>query len=247
MSMKQAHIQLDESVGAPCALMPGDPKRVDVIAQCLENVEELTFNREYRSIVGTYKGMRVIGISTGMGGSSVAIAVEELKNIGVHTMMRIGSAGALQKGIDLGDLVICEAAVRDDGASRCYIDPIYPAAPDYRLINHCVEAAKDLDYRYHVGVVLSHESFYYDEDQEDSIKWSKKGVLATDFETAALYTVGRLRKVHTASILNNVVLWGENTEDSIGSYQEGADKTAQGEKREILTALEAMHRLEQEL
>ena len=245
--MKQAHIQLDETVNAPCALMPGDPKRVDVIASCLENVEELTFNREYRSIVGTYKGMRVIGISTGMGGSSVAIAVEELKNIGVHTMMRIGSAGALQEGIKLGDLVICEGAVRDDGASKCYIDPIYPAVPDYRLINHCVEAAKDLGFRHHVGVILSHESFYYDEDAQDCEKWSRKGVLATDFETAALYTVGRLRGVHTASILNNVVLWGENTEDSIGSYQGGEDATAVGEKREVLTALEAMYRLEQEL
>ena len=245
--MKQAHIQLDETVNAPCALMPGDPKRVDVIASCLENVEELMFNREYRSIVGTYKGMRVIGISTGMGGSSVAIAVEELKNIGVHTMIRIGSAGALQEGIKLGDLVICEGAVRDDGASKCYIDPIYPAVPDYRLINHCAEAAKDLGFRHHVGVILSHESFYYDEDAQDCEKWSRKGVLATDFETAALYTVGRLRGVHTASILNNVVLWGENTEDSIGSYQGGEDATAVGEKREVLTALEAMYRLEQEL
>ena len=245
--MKQPHIQLDESASAPCALMPGDPKRVDVIASCLENVEELTFNREYRSIIGTYKGMKVIGISTGMGGSSVAIAIEELKNIGVHTMMRIGSAGALQEGINLGDLVICEGAVRDEGTSKNYIDPIYPAVPDYRLINHCVNVAKENGYEYHTGVILSHESFYYDEDAQDSQKWSKKGVLATDFETAALYVVGRLRKVHTASILNNVVLWGESTEDSIGSYQDGADRTAEGERREILTALEAMYRLEKEL
>lgn len=245
--MKQAHIQLDETVNAPCALMPGDPKRVDVIASCLENVEELTFNREYRSIVGTYKGMRVIGISTGMGGSSVAIAVEELKNIGVHTMMRIGSAGAMQEGIGLGDLVICEGAIRDDGASKTYIDPIYPAVPDYRLINHCVEVAKENNYEHHVGIVLSHESFYYDEDAQDCERWSKKGVLASDFETAALYTVGRIRKVHTASILNNVVLWGKNTEESISSYQGGEDRTAIGEKREVLTALEAMFRLEKEL
>ena len=245
--MKQAHIQLDETVNAPCALMPGDPKRVDVIASCLENVEELTFNREYRSIVGTYKGMRVIGISTGMGGSSVAIAVEELKNIGVHTMMRIGSAGAMQEGIGLGDLVICEGAIRDDGASKTYIDPIYPAVPDYRLINHCVEVARENNYEHHVGIVLSHESFYYDEDAQDCERWSKKGVLASDFETAALYTVGRIRKVHTASILNNVVLWGKNTEESISSYQGGEDRTAIGEKREVLTALEAMYRLEKEL
>lgn len=245
--MKQAHIQLDETVNATCALMPGDPKRVDVIASCLENVQELTFNREYRSIVGEYKGLRVIGISTGMGGSSVAIGIEELKNIGVHTMMRIGSSGALQTGINLGDLIICEGAIRDDGASKAYIDPIYPAVPDYRLINHCVEISKENNYEYHTGIVLSHESFYYDEDAQDTLKWSKKGVLATDFETAALYTVGRLRNIHTASILNNVVLWGQNTEESIGSYQGGEDRTAIGEKREILVALEAMYRLEKEL
>lgn len=245
--MKQPHIQLDESASAPCALMPGDPKRVDVIASLLDDVRELTFNREYRSIIGTYKGMKVIGISTGMGGSSVAIAIEELKNIGVHTMMRIGSAGAMQEGIGLGDLVICEGAVRDEGTSKTYIDPIYPAVPDHRLISHCADVARENGYEYHTGIVLSHESFYYDEDAADSLKWSKKGVLASDFETAALYVVGRLRNIHTASILNNVVLWGENTEDSIGSYQDGAERTAQGERREILTALEAMYRLEQEL
>ena len=246
-NMKQAHIQLDETVNAPCALMPGDPKRVDVIASCLENVEELTFNREYRSIVGTYKGMRVIGISTGMGGSSVAIAVEELKKIGVHTMMRIGSSGALQNNIGLGDLIIAEGAIREDGASRTYVSENYPAVPDYRLIRHCVEVAKENGYEHHEGIILSHESFYYDEDEEDCKKWSKKGVLGTDFETAALFTIGRLRGVHTASILNNVVIWGENTENSIGSYQGGENRTAIGEKREVMTALEAMYRLEQEL
>ena len=245
--MKQPHIQLDETVNAKCALMPGDPKRVDVIASCLENVEELTFNREYRSIVGEYKGMRVIGISTGMGGASVAIAVEELKKIGVNTMMRIGSAGALQKGIDLGDLILCEGSIREDGASKTYLPERYPAVPDYRLINHCAKVAQENNWPHHVGVILSHESFYHDEDAQESEYWSSKGVLGSDFETAALYTVGRLRGVHTASILNNVVLWGEDTTDSVGSYASGENKTAEGERREILCALEAMYRLQQEL
>lgn len=244
--MKQPHIQLDENSSAPCALMPGDPKRVDVIASYLDDVKEIAFNREYRSIIGTYKGMKVIGISSGMGGASVAIAIEELKNIGVHTMMRVGSAGALQNGIGLGDLVICEGAIRDDGASKCYIDPIYPAVGDYRLICNCVDVTRELGFPHHSGIILSHESFYYDEDEQDCKHWSAKGVLATDFETAALYTVGRLRKIRTASILNNVVLWGQNTEDSVASYQDGANLTAEGEKREIITALEAMYRLENE-
>lgn len=245
--MKQAHIQLDDSLQVRCALLPGDPKRVDIIKEYLTNAEELTFNREYRSIIGKYKDMDVIGISTGMGGASVAIAVEELKNIGVNTMMRIGSAGALQDNIGLGDLVICEGAIRKDGASNTYIDVAYPAVANYRLINHCVAVAKEYNWQYHCGIVLSHESFYYDEDEADCQKWSKKGILATDFETAALYTVGRLRNIYTASILNNVVLWGDNTESSIGNYQIGASKTSEGEKREIQLALEAMYRLQKEL
>ena len=245
--MKQAHIQLDESVNAKCALMPGDPKRVDVIASCLDNVKELTFNREYRSIVGEYKGMRVIGISTGMGGSSVAIAIEELKNIGVNTMIRIGSAGAMQGNINLGDLIIAEGAIRDEGTSKNYIDAIYPAVADYKLLSHCVSAAEKLNYPYHTGVILSHESFYYDEDEQDCKRWSKKEVLGSDFETAALFTVGRLRKIHCASILNNVVLWGENTQESIGSYQTGEDKTKLGELMEVKVALEAMYNFQKEL
>lgn len=245
--MKQPHIQLDETVNATCALLPGDPKRVDVIASCLEDVQELTFNREYRSIVGTYKGMRVIGISTGMGGASVSIAVEELKNIGVHTMMRIGSAGAMQEGIDLGDLIFAEGAVREDGASKTYVNGDYPAVGDYRLINHCAKVAEENGYRHHVGVVQSHESFYHDENNEQSAYWHRKGILGADFETAALYCVGRLRGIHCASILNNVVVWGEDTSDSIGDYQSGANKTAEGERREILVSLEAMYRLEKEL
>jgi len=245
--MKQPHIQLDETVNAPVALMPGDPKRVDVIASFLDDVEELTFNREYRSIVGTYKGMRVIGISTGMGGSSVSIAIEELKNIGVHTMMRIGSAGAMQEGIGLGDLIICEGAIREDGASKTYLPERYPAVPNYKLINYCVEVANEKKWENHVGIVLSHEAFYHDDDSEQCAYWSKKGVLGSDFETAALYTVGRLRNINTASILNNVVLWGEDTSDFIGDYQTGESKTSIGEKREIECALEAMYRFENNL
>ena len=132
-SGKQYHIGVGPDDIGEYVILPGDPKRVEVISSFLENVQELAFNREYRSIIGTYKGMKVIGISTGMGGSSVAIAIEELKNIGVNTMMRIGSAGALQDNINLGDLIICEGAIRDDGASKAYVDEIYPAIPPAEL------------------------------------------------------------------------------------------------------------------
>ena len=95
--MLEAHIQLDQSVNTKYAIMPGDPARIDRIITFLEYVKELAYNRDFRSISGYYKGIKVIAISTGIGGSSASIAIEELKHIGVDTMIRIGSCGALQK------------------------------------------------------------------------------------------------------------------------------------------------------
>lgn len=244
--MLQPHIQLDESIQARCAILPGDPARLDRIALQLENVQERAFNREYRSLTGTYKGMPVLAMSTGMGGCSTGIAIEELKAIGVTAMIRIGSCGALQKNIGLGDLVFACGAVRDDGASRAYVDVRYPAVPDTALLSHCIAAAKEQGWPSHTGVVHSHESFYIDTNAAEEAHWSKCGVLGADMETAALFTIGRLRGVRTASILNNVVLYGQDTADSIGGYASGEDMTAVGERREIAVALEALYRLAQE-
>ena len=244
--MLQPHIQLDESIQATCAILPGDPARRARIALQLEDVREIGFNREYRSLVGTYKGMKVLAMSTGMGGCSTGIAIEELKNIGINAMVRIGSCGALQKNIGLGDLVFACGAVRDDGASRAYVDIRYPAVPDTALLTHCMAAAKENGWPSHTGVVHSHESFYIDANAEEEAYWSKCGVLGADMETAALFTIGRLRGVRTASILNNVVVYGQDTADSIGGYASGEDMPAIGERREIAVALEALYRLAQE-
>lgn len=239
--MKEAHIQLDSSVGAKAAILPGDPARIDRILPYLEHAEALAYNREYRSVAGMYHGMKVIAMSTGMGGSSESIAVEELHHIGVTGMVRIGSCGALQKGIGLGDLVVGCGAIRDDGASKAYVKDIYPAVPDTDLLFEILSAAKKNGFPVHCGVIHSHETFYTDTNDAEEAAWSKLGVLGSDFESAALFTVGRIRGVRTASILNNVVLYGTSTEDSIGSYADGASLTAEGEKREIITALEALH------
>ena len=127
---KMPHIQLDESIGATAAILPGDPARVDVIAKYLTDVREETFNREYKSITGTYKGRRILAISTGMGGPSTAICVEELADLGVKDMIRIGSCGALQKDLELGQLVICSRAVCDDGTSQSYLGYLNYSHPE---------------------------------------------------------------------------------------------------------------------
>ena len=244
--MLQPHIQLPDDLNIRCALLPGDPARLDAIAKQLQNVEELAYNREFRSLRGTYRGLPVLAVSTGIGGSSAGIAIEELKNIGVTAMVRIGSCGALQQGIALGDLIFACGAIRDDGASKAYADVRYPAVPDTALLGHCIAAARDRGWPHHVGVVHSHESFYIDTNDAESAHWSRLGALGADMETAALFTIGRIRGVRTASILNNVVLDGEDTAESIGGYVDGADPAARGEEREIAVALEALYRLSKE-
>jgi uridine phosphorylase len=242
--MVQPHIQLEESLNIKYAILPGDPARVSRIAEQMENVEELGFNREYRALRGTYQGVPVLAMSTGMGGASMAIAVEELRNIGITHIVRIGSCGALQEGIGLGDLILVNAAVRDDGASHTYAPDTFPAVADPDLLAGCIRSGREKGFRCHVGLCRSHDSFYIDNNEEVSAAWSKRGVLGSDMETAALFTVARLRGVKAASILNNVVIWGEDTSEAIGSYADGASLTARGERDEITVALEAFVRIE---
>ena len=237
--MLQPHIQLD-SLRATAAILPGDPARLDRIAEALTDVHELAYNREFRSLEGMYEGMPVVACSTGIGSSSASIAIEELHNLGVDKMIRIGSCGALQSGIGRGHLIFACGAVRDDGTSRAYADIRYPAVPDTELLTACIVKAKQEKWTYHTGIVHSHESFYIDTNAEEEAYWSKLGVLGADMETAAVFTVGRIRGIRTASILNNVVVYGTDTSEAIGSYADGAKLTAEGERREILTALSAL-------
>ncbi|WP_417018579.1 nucleoside phosphorylase [Anaerotignum sp.] len=171
MESLQPHIQLGKDLQIKYALMPGDPARLDRIAPFLENVTELKFNREYRSLSGTYKGVPILAISTGIGGASAGIAVEELHNIGVEAMIRIGSCGSLQPQVKVGDIIIVNGAVRDDGASKTYIDAMFPAVPDAQLMLYCMEAAKEQDFQYHVGIARSHDSFYTDDEEAIDAYW----------------------------------------------------------------------------
>ncbi|KXL53143.1 uridine phosphorylase [Anaerotignum neopropionicum] len=243
----QPHIQLDDSLGIKYALLPGDPARLDRISPFLENAQELKFNREYRSLVGTYKGVKILAMSTGMGGASTGIAVEELHKIGVEAMIRIGSCGSLQPKVKMGDIILVSGAVRDEGTSKTYIDSIFPAVPDTNLLLACLEVAKEKNIPHHTGIARSHDSFYTDDEDAIDAFWSKKGVLGCDMETASLFTIGHLRGVKTASILNNVVDYQGDTFDSIVNYVDGASLSMQGEKNEIIVGLEAFVRLEKGL
>lgn len=235
----QPHIRIGE-IEAKYALLPGDPGRVERVARYLDDPREVAYNREYRSVLGRYKGIPVLVISTGIGGPSVGIAVEELSRIGVTTMIRIGSCGALQAGMRLGDLVIANGAVRNDGTSDTYIERGYPAVPNTDLLMRLLETVKGMGFPYVCGLVRSHDSFYTDLEEEIDRFWRAKGIVASDMETAALFVVGGLRKLRVASILNVVVEAEGELERGINQYVEEGNMSVVGEEREIRLALETI-------
>ena len=238
--MKQPHILCSKEDISEYVLLPGDPQRALRAAAYLDQWQEIAYNREFRSIKGLYKGIPVTIVSTGIGGASAVIALEELIACGGKYFIRIGSGGAVQPGIHIGDLIIPTAAVREDGASRMYIGENYPAVADFQLTQAILETCDELKYPYFTGVVRSHDAFYIDEEEEKMSYWNKKRILASDMETAAIFTVSQLRGVHAASILNNVVLYQGNIKEGIGDYAQAAREAEEGEKREILLALETI-------
>lgn len=242
-NLLQPHIRFGIKDSAKYALLPGEPKRIDRIKEFLNDVKEIAYNREYRSISGYYKGIKIIAVSTGIGGASTGIAIEELHNIGVEVMIRIGSCGALDYNIRLGDLILVNGAVRDDGVSKSYVEGIYPAIPEFNVLLSTYEAAKENNYRYHIGKARSHDSFYTDKEDEIDEYWSSKGILGSDMETSALFTIGSLRGVKTASILNTVVEYKKDLKNEVNKYVDEENSVILGEKREIIVALEAIVKL----
>lgn len=240
----QPHIRCCSNDAAKYAIMPGDPERVERVKKFLDNPIDIAFNREYKSCSGFYKGVKVMVVSTGIGGASTGIAVEELKNIGVQTLIRIGSCGALQSNIKLGELIIANGAVRDEGTSKAYVESSYPAVPDTDVLISLIESARELDCNYYCGKIRSHDSFYTDKEQEIDEYWMKKGVLGSDMESAALFVIGGIRNLKTASVLNVVVEYDGNLDTGINSYVNGESVTSLGEKKEILTVLEAIVKLD---
>jgi uridine phosphorylase len=243
----QPHIRCTAKDAAKYAILPGDPGRVDRVRSYLEDVKDIAYNREFKSILGYYKGVKLMVVSTGIGGSSAGIAVEELNNIGVETLIRIGSCGALQEGMRLGELVIANGAVRNEGTSDTYIEKGYPAVPDTKVLMKLIESAEKLNYKYYCGPIRSHDSFYTDDEENIDRFWSQKGILASDMESAPLFVIGRLRGLKTASVLNIVVEKSGNLESDINSYVSLENASSKGEEREILTALETIYRLDNNL
>jgi uridine phosphorylase len=206
---KKYHVGLAREDVGDYVLVPGDPFRTPSIARHFQDPKEVAFSREYRTFTGTVDGVKVSAMSSGMGGPSVAIGVEELHELGVHTLLRVGTCGALQPQVKMGDLVIALAAVRSEGTSDGYVPREYPAVASLHVINALIEAAEAAKVPYHVGVMRSVDALYSDlvpdtmprPDLKPELEmWTKAGVIGNDMEASTLYVVSRIRGMRAGTI-----------------------------------------------
>lgn len=206
---KQYHIQVGQGDVGRYVIMPGDPKRCEKIAKYFDDAKLVADSREYVTYTGYLDGVKVSVTSTGIGGPSASIAMEELVKAGADTFVRIGTCGGMQLDVKSGDVVIATGAIRMEGTSKEYAPIEFPAVADLDITNALVASAKEKELPYHVGVVQCKDSFYG--QHEPGIKpvsyelmnkweaWKRMGCLASEMESAALFIVANYLRVRAGS------------------------------------------------
>ena len=196
---KQPHLLVEEGDVHDAALLPGDPGRVDRIAGHCDEAETVAENREYKVVNAVYEGTELTVCSTGIGSPSAAIAVEELAAVGVETFVRVGTTGALQPGVEIGDTIVATGAAKDEGTTGRYEDSAVPAVPDYRTLSALVEASGARNAPVHVGPVATDDAFYAETD--DYVEaWNEAGLLAVEMEAAAIFTLARRKGLAAGAV-----------------------------------------------
>ncbi len=196
---KQPHLLVEEGDVHDLAIIPGDPGRVQRIADQCETVEPVAENREYTLVNATYEGRPLTICSTGIGCPSAAIAIEELHAVGVDTVIRCGTTGALQADIEIGDMVVATAAAKEEGTTKRYESAVYPATPDYAVLSGLVDAAEANNEDVHVGPIVSDDAFYAESDDYVA-DWEAAGLLAIEMEAAAVFTLARRKGMRAGAI-----------------------------------------------
>lgn len=210
----QYHIGLNKGDVGKYVILPGDPKRCKKIAQYFDDPKLVADNREYVTYTGYLNGEKVSVTSTGIGGPSAAIAMEELVNVGAEVFIRVGTCGGMQLDVKGGDLVIATGAIRMEGTSKEYAPIEFPAVANLDVVNALVKASENLGYTHHTGVVQCKDSFYGQHSPE--IKpvsyelmnkweaWKRLGCLASEMESAALFIVASYLGVKVGSVFLTV-------------------------------------------
>lgn len=238
---KQMHIKCTKGDVGRYVILPGDPGRCQAIARYLDNPRQIAQNREYNVYTGSLCGVPVSVCSTGIGGPSAAIALEELVECGADTFIRVGTSGGIADKVRGGDVVIATATVRQEGTSLEYMPIAYPAAADFYVVAALEEATRKLTYRHHVGVIQSKDSFYGEirpnkqpvapELLANWRAWKQAGVLTSEMEAAAIFVVGATLGVRCGAVLN--VLWNADNDEAPNVPPDAAE-------RGIRTAIEAI-------
>lgn len=242
---EQFHLKCREGQLGEYCLLPGDPARCEKIAKYFDEPAFMSSNREYTIWTGKLCGKPVSVCSTGIGGPSTAIAVEELAACGVKNFIRIGTCGGIDLKVRSGDVVIATGAVRQDGTSHEYAPPEFPAVADFETVAALVSAAKSLGFTYHTGVVQSKDSFYGQHSPnrmpiagallEKWEAWKRLGVLASEMEGAALFTVCASLGLEAGAVFH--VIW--NQERAAAGLSDG-EAEQHDTDRAVRTAIEAV-------
>jgi len=239
---KQPHLLVSEGDLHDVALLPGDPGRVDRIAGHCTDVETVAENREYKVVNASYEGRPLSICSTGIGCPSAAIAAEELAAVGVETLIRVGTTGALQGGIEIGDMIVATGAAKDEGTSKRYEAATLPAVPDYDVLSTLVDVSRDRDEPVHVGPIATDDAFYAETEAYVS-EWEQAGLLAVEMEAAALFSIARRKGMRAGAICTvdgNLV---EGTQKGETDDEELPPKARNNVDRAIAIALEATRQL----
>lgn len=243
---KQYHIQVGKEDIGRYVILPGDPKRCAKIAKYIDDAKLVADNREYVTYTGYLDGVKVSVTSTGIGGPSASIALEELVQAGADTFIRIGTCGGMQLNVRSGDVVIASGAVRMEGTSKEYAPIEFPAVADIEVVNALMKAADELNVDSHVGVVQCKDSFYGQHSPERMPvgyellnkweAWKRLGCLASEMESAALFVVGSALHVKVGSVFLVVANQEREKEGLSNPVVHNTDKA-------VRVAVEALRRI----
>jgi uridine phosphorylase len=205
------HIKVKQGDVGKYILLPGDPGRCAIIAKWFDNPVKVAQNREYVTYTGTLLGEKVSVTSTGIGGPSTAIAVEELSMVGAEAFIRVGTSGAMQPGIDVGDLAIVTAAIRDEGTTRQYMPIEFPAVANIDVTLALRTAAEKLEFPFHLGVSQSKDSFYGEVEPERQPlaeqlnarrkAWIAGGAVCSEMEAATVFVVSTILRKRAGGVM----------------------------------------------
>ncbi|GAB7019991.1 nucleoside phosphorylase [Halostagnicola bangensis] len=240
---EQYHLEVGATDVADTVLLPGNPERIEKIVAHWDEYDERAYHREYRTATGTYDKTPISVTSTGIGGPSTAIAVEELARVGADTFIRVGSCGALQEEMAVGDLVITTGGVRQEGTSDEYVREDYPATADYEVVCALVAAAERLGYDYHTGVTMSADAFYPGQGRPgfEGFEAAGSSELVDDLKEANVKNI----EMEASAIMTIASIYGlrAGAVCSVYANRETGEFRTEGESRSAETASLATHLL----